>query len=169
LPELDQHVYRLMFVHGISRSECLATLAPQFPGLTDSAVAEISARVFGMLTSQQRWRLSARPQLPVHPGSPTREGGDDAMEQVPAMDPCPEHQVEAMQERKQLQDALAKLAPEQRLLLRLRYEQGLTLAEVARLTHQPDPFRVKRQIQAGLEALARLMTGPETGPGRKTT
>ena len=91
------------------------------------------------------------------------------MGRVPTADPGPEEQAEATQQRRQLRDALAKLTPEQRLLLRLRYEQGLTLAEVARLTRQPDPFRANRQVQAALEALARLMAGPEAGPVRKKT
>jgi RNA polymerase sigma factor (sigma-70 family) len=167
LPELDQHVYRLMFVDGSSRTECVAALAPRFPGLTDSSVAEISARLFGLLTPQQRWLLSARPHVPVrfrpHPG----HGGDREMERLQAADPGPEEQVAEMQQRQQLRDAMARLPPEQRLLLRLRYEQGLTLAEVARLTRQPDPFRANRQIQAALEALASLMAHPEAGPGRK--
>lgn len=169
LPELDQHVYRLMFVHGVSRTECVATLAPRFPGLTDSVVAETSARVFGLLTPQQRWRLGARRHALVRSGLRDGGGDDDAMGRVPAADSGPEEQAEATQQRQQLRDALAKLTPEQRLLLRLRFEQGLTLAEVARLTRQPDPFRANRQVQAALEALARLMAGPEAGPVRKKT
>jgi RNA polymerase sigma factor (sigma-70 family) len=166
LPELDQQVYRLMFVQGNSRASCLAALAPRFPGLTDATVAEISARLFGLLTPQQRWQLSARPHAPVRSGS--RPGiGDEPMGRVEAAGPGPEEEAAAAQERRQLQEALARLTPEQRLLLRLRYEQGLTLAEVARLTRQPDPFRANRQIQAALEALGRLMAGPAPGPGRK--
>jgi hypothetical protein len=60
------------------------------------------------------------------------------------------------------------LPAEQRLLLRLRYEQNLTLAEVARLTNQSDPFRANRQIQSALKALADLISDPRIAPGRKT-
>jgi RNA polymerase sigma factor (sigma-70 family) len=169
LPELDQHVYQLMFVDGISRAECVATLAPRFPGLTDSSVAEISARLFGLLTPQQRWLLNARPHAPVRPGRRARRGDDWDVERLEARDPGPEQQAGQAQQRQQLRDALARLPPEQRLLLRLRYEQGLTLAEVARLTRQPDPFRANRQIQAALEALGSLMGLPEAGPGRKSS
>jgi hypothetical protein len=49
----------------------------------------------------------------------------------------------------------------------LRYEQGLTLAEIARLTVQPDPFRVNRQVQAALDALAELVGSPRTPHERK--
>lgn len=167
LPELDQQVYRLMFVQGNSRAACLAELAPRFPGLTDAVVAEINARLFGLLTPQQRWQLSARPHVPVRCGSRSGTGEDDPMDRVEAGGPGPEDEAAMLQERQQLRQALAGLTSGQRLLLRLRYEQGLTLAEVARLTRQPDPFRANRQIQAALEALERLMAASAPSPGRK--
>jgi RNA polymerase sigma factor (sigma-70 family) len=72
-------------------------------------------------------------------------------------DAGPEALTLRAQQRDRLEAALLHLPPQQRLLLRLRFEQDLTLAEVARLTRQPDPFRVNRQIQAALAALADLM------------
>jgi len=167
LPELDQQVYRLMFVQGSSRAACLAALAPRFPGLTEAAVAEVSARLFGLLTPRQRWQLSAKPHTPLRMGARAGSQDGDPVGRVEAGEPGPEEQASALQEQQQLRDALARLTPQQRLLLRLRYEQGLTLAEVARLTRQPDPFRTHRQIHAALEALARLMAGPSSGVGRK--
>ena len=56
-----------------------------------------------------------------------------------------------------LEAAMARLRPRQRLLIRLRYQQELTLEEIARLTGLPDPFRANRQIQAALEALAEIV------------
>jgi DNA-directed RNA polymerase specialized sigma24 family protein len=82
--------------------------------------------------------------------------------------PGPDELAAELQEQRQLQDALSKLPAEQRLLLRLRYEQNLTLTEVARLTGQPDPFRANRRIQAALDTLAGLMGGPRFRPDRKT-
>ena len=61
------------------------------------------------------------------------------------------------QERSMLEAAMARLPPPQRLLLRLRYQQDLTLEEIARLTGMPDPFRANRQVQAALEALAEIV------------
>jgi len=167
LPELEQQVYRLLYVRGLSRAECVSSLAPRFPGLTDETVAEISARLFGLLTPQQRWQLAARPHAPIQPARHPDGGEEDALCKVAAWEPGPEEEAAALQEHELLQGALARLAPEQRLLLRLRYEQGLTLAEVARLTRQPDPFRANRQIHAALEALARLMNGAGPGHDRK--
>jgi RNA polymerase sigma factor (sigma-70 family) len=167
LPELDQHVYRCIFVGGMSRAECAASLAPRFPSLTETVVADISARLFRILTPQQRWHLGARAQVP---GRLPRNGLPDDEEpawQVATQEPGPGDLVEELQEQQRLREALSQLPADQRLLLRLRYEQGLTLAEVARLTRQPDPFRANRRIQAALDALGSLMGAGRSGPGRK--
>ena len=52
---------------------------------------------------------------------------------------------------------MARLEPRQRLLLQLRYQQDLTLTEVAQLIGLSDPFKAKRQIDAALAALTLAM------------
>jgi RNA polymerase sigma factor (sigma-70 family) len=168
LPQLDQQVYHCIYVRRMSRTHCLEALASRFPGLTEAAVAEINARLFALLTPQQRWQLSLRPsaQMPVVSGAGPED--DDPPRQLATPDPGPDDLAEELQEQRLLQDALSRLPAEQRLLLRLRYEQGLTLAEVARLTGQPDLFRANRQIQAALDTLAGLVGGQRFRPDRKT-
>jgi RNA polymerase sigma factor (sigma-70 family) len=167
LPELDQQVYRCIYVRGMSRAECLASLAPRFPELTEATVSEVNARLFALLSPQQRWQLSARiPALqPVAGGAEPED--DDPARQVATQEPGPDELAAESQQQRQLQEALSKLPAEQRLLLRLRYEQNLTLAEVARLTGQPDPFRTNRRIQAALATLADLMGASQLEPDRK--
>jgi RNA polymerase sigma factor (sigma-70 family) len=60
-----------------------------------------------------------------------------------------------------IQEALQRLAPRQRLLLRLRYEQDLTLEEVARLVGLGDPYRAHREIQAAVAELGRHLPADE--------
>ena len=168
LPELDQQVYRCMYVRGMSRAQCVETLAPQFPELTEATVSEINARLFALLTPQQRWQLSARPAARNPFGCGVGPEDDDPAWQVAEPGPGPDDLTAELQEQRQLKDALARLPAEQRLLLRLRYEQNLTLAEVARLTNQPDLFRVNRRIQSALKALGELMSDPRVRPDRKT-
>lgn len=167
LPELDQQVYRCIFVRRMARAECVETLAPRFPGLTGAKVAEISARLFALLTPQQRWQLSRRVHVPGQHVGGVAPDDDEPAWQVASPEAGPDDLVAEWQEQRQLQEAMSRLPPDQRFLLRLRYEQGLTLAEVARLTRQPDPFRANRRIQAALEALAGLLGARESGPGRK--
>jgi len=168
LPELDQHVYRCIYVRGMSRAQCVDILAPRFPGLTEATVSAINARLFASLTPQQRWQLSARTPVlkPVVCSFAPEDDGPPW--QVAAPGPGPDDLAAEWQEQRQLQDALSKLPAEQRLLLRLRYEQDLTLSEIARLTGQPDPFRANRQIQAALDTLAGLTGGQRFRPDRKT-
>lgn len=168
LPDLDQQVYHCIYVQRMSRAQCLQELMPRFSELTDAKVSEINARLFALLTPQQRWQLSARTSArrPVVRGV-TPEGDDPAW-QVAEPGPGPEDLIEESQERRQLEDALARLPARQRLLLRLRYEQDLTLSEVARLTKQPDPFRANREIQAALKALAELMSAARDEVQRKS-
>jgi RNA polymerase sigma factor (sigma-70 family) len=163
LPSLDQAVYHHVYVRGMSRAETLESLAPQFPGLTPETIARISARLFTLLTPQQRWQLGNR----THSGNRSAVGLASMDDDQASSEPGPDDLVGELQERQQVQDALRMLPPEQRLLLRLRYEQGLTLAEVARLTNQPDPFRANRRIQVALDALAALMGTPRQPSDRK--
>lgn len=168
LPELDQQVYQCIYLRRMSRAHCLETLKPRFPELTEATVAAINARLFALLTPQQRWQMSLRPSAPKSVASNAGSEEGDLPWQLATQAPGPDELAEGLQERRQLQDALAKLPAEQRLLLRLRYEQDLTLAEVARLTGQPDPFRANRQVQAALDALADLVGGHRSRPARKT-
>lgn len=168
LPELDRQVYRCIFEQRMTRTQCFHVLLPRFPGLTESRVGEINARLFQLLTPQQRWQLTVRtPSLtPVtYPVSPEDES---PAWQLAEPGPGPDELAEESQERGRLQQALAALPAEQRLLLRMRYEQNLSLAEIARLTGQPDPFRVNRRVQAALDALAGAMGGQLARSGRKS-
>jgi len=168
LPELDQQVFRSVYIRGMSRLQCLEMLAPRFPGLTAARIGEINARLFKLLTPQQRWQLGTRDALlnPAVLGAASEDG--DLSTQVATPGPGPDEAAAESQEVERLQQAMSRLPAEQRLLLRLRYEQGLTLAEVARLTGQPDPFRTNRRIQSALDALAALMGGRPPSSDRKT-
>ena len=168
LPEREQLVYRCLYVRGLSRVECLHMLAPRFPDLTEREIADINARLFALLTPQQRWQLGARAATAGPPTDELTLEFDDAALQLEEPGPGPEELVQSEQDRSRLAAALAALPARERLLLRLRYEQELTLAEVARLTSLHDPFRANRQIQAALVALAKLMNRAPADHGRKS-
>ena len=157
LPEVDQLVYRCLYVRGMPRDECLHVLQARFPALTERGLAEINARLFSLLTPQQRWQLSVRTTSMLPLDEASTPDADEPNVQPEDPGPGPEELSQSEQERRQLETAMASLPPQQRLLLRLRYQQNLTLEEVARLMRLPDPFRANRQIQAALHALAELM------------
>jgi RNA polymerase sigma factor (sigma-70 family) len=162
LPDLDQIIYRFIYMRGMTRQHCLRVLEPRFPGLTDQQIAEINARLFSLLTSGQRWQIGARTRGSVSLDEVVSQDREDAAIQPEDPGPGPEALAQAEQERSQLEAAMARLQPRQRLLLRLRFQQDLTLEEVARLTRIPDPYRANREIQAALAALAQFMKSPES-------
>jgi RNA polymerase sigma factor (sigma-70 family) len=168
LPDLERQVYRCIFERRMSRTQCFHALLPRFPGLTESGVAEINARLFRLLTPQQRWQLTVRTPSMTPVSFPVSPEDDDPAWQLAQPGPGPEELAEDSQQQRRLQQALAVLPAEQRLLLRLRYEQNLSLAEVARLTGQPDPFRANRRIRAALDALADAMAGQTAPSVRKS-
>lgn len=157
LPELDQLVYRYIYVRGMPRDECLHALRGRFPGLTEQSLSEVNARIFSLLTPRQRWQLSTRASDPMSLDEATAPDRDAPVIQPEDPAQGPDEHAQADQERILLEAAMAQLPPRQRLLLRLRFQQDLTLEEIARLTRLPDPFRVHRQIQAALEALGEFM------------
>ena len=57
------------------------------------------------------------------------------------------------EERAALAEVLARLDPAERLLLRLRYEDGLSVPEIARLQRAPSPFHVYRRLGQLLDRL----------------
>lgn len=161
LPDLEQLVYRYIYVRGMTREHCLRVLQARFPGLTDLQLSEINARLFSLLTSRQRWQLSARTRDSISLDEATLSDQEDAPIQPEDPGPGPEALSQMEQDRGLLDAAIAQLQPRHRLLLRLRYQQDLTLEEVARLTHLPDPYRANREIQAALAALALLIKSRE--------
>lgn len=168
LPELDQLVYRCIYLRGMSRTQCLRVLQPRYPDLTEQQVSEINGRLFKLLTPQQRWQLSVRTPHSKPLIRDAEAADEDESWQLEEPGPGPDDRAAEIEELQLLRNALARLPIQQRLLLRLRYEQDLTLAEVARLTRQPDPFRANRQTHAALEALANLMDAQRTRADRKT-
>ena len=168
LPELEQRVYNCIYLRRMSRAQCAHELVKTYPALTEADVADINARLFALLTPRQRWELTVRNRAPQPVTSGAWLEADEESCQFAATGPGPEEEAQDLQAQSQLRQALGRLPPDQRLLLRLRYEQDLTLAEVARLTGHADPFRANRCIQAALARLAELMGGDFQACRRKS-
>ncbi len=149
LPEIDQVVFDCFYHQGMTRQECLHVLKTRFPKITDPQISEIKASIHTVLTSKQRWQLSTTRHRTVSIDGPE--------ESIAADEKGPEALLQSEQVRERLQKAMSRLEPKQRLFLQLRYQQDLTLEEVARLTGLKDPFQARRKIDAALSALARAM------------
>jgi RNA polymerase sigma factor (sigma-70 family) len=154
LPPLEQQVFRYKFQQGMSLPACLAMLEPSFPGLNEFQLATAVRRIHGALSPRQQWLLSVR-----RPRMVSLNGDLDEPNVEPAdQSPGPETRGIMEQENERLEWALAQLNPLQRMLLKLRYQQDLTLKEAARLTRLGDPFKARREIQKALQRLEFLLT-----------
>lgn len=149
LPAFDQAVYRLYFEQAMDREACRRTLQDEFPDLTAEQFAEAIARVHRVLTPRQRWRISARGRR--HLRNAVR---DVEVDTLPASVAEPEAQASREERHRLLRESVSGLSAEQRLLLHLRFEQGLTLGKIAEIMGVGDPFRARRRIQAALDTLA---------------
>lgn len=149
LPEFDQLIFECFFRQGMTHHECLHVLRSRFPKLTLEQISDANARLHSILSSNQRWQLSIRRDEP--------DSSDSAAAEIDTNDEGPELNVQSDEDLLRLEKAMARLEPQQRLLLQLRYQQDLTLKEVAQLTGLTDSFKARREIDAALTALGKAM------------
>jgi len=167
LGALDQEVFDCIYQRGMSLEQTHFSLRASWPGLTEERVSESLCRVDENLTSRQRWLLSTRhPKIRgLEKESPTDEGTTER--QIADSGPTPEILAAIREQRSAMARALSRLAKKERLLLRLRYEQGLTLEQVARIAGLGNAQRAERQIKRILTLLRDQMCGPEKTENRE--
>ena len=158
LPAFDQMVFRYSFEQAMEREACFETLKADFPDLTRQQFTEAISRVHSVLTSRQRWQISVRHKSrksTVDPGLSLKSG---EVNQLADQDHDPGDLAQSQQDSQLLQDGLSKLSPDERLLLMLRYQDGLTLKKIAEITHLGDPFRARREIETALGRLSGFLS-----------
>ena len=158
LSDLDQEVYRAVHLRGMSESEALETVRHAFPDIGRIDLATSLERIAESLSSHQSWLLASRRvrEVPL-------SGGRDRDERAVDMDPAdtrpdPEEVAARDEELDALQAALAALSPRDRLMVRMRFEQDLTLDEIARLAGVGRAATVQRAISRAVETM-RLQLG----------
>lgn len=150
LSDFDQSVFKYRFQQRLSMDACFETLRGHFPECNKVQLAGAVARINLSLTPAQMKSLYVQQSKTVS----LDEHQDAGNANEPASPGhCPEQEAIFRQDQDKLQRALAMLSPHHRLLIKLRYQQDLSLKEVARLTRLGDPFRARRHIQAALDQL----------------
>ena len=152
LSSFDQHVFKHRFQQRLSMDACLESLRGSFPEMNELQLTGAVARINMSLTPVQMRILNAQHLRTV---SLDQHQVSKKASEPPDAGHGPETLAVLSQDREKLQQALALLSPHQRLLIKLRYQQDLSLKEVARLTRLGDPFRARRHIQAALDQLAK--------------
>jgi len=126
--------------------------------LTHEEVGRSLERIQRALTPRQLWLLSTR--RPLIESLEGERNGDQEASRPQIVDPRPDPEtLAALKEQEDALDrALGRLHAPERLLLLLRFDQGLTLLEIARLTELKDAQTVDRRIRDVLEKLRRELT-----------
>jgi hypothetical protein len=165
LPAFDRTVYRMCHEQGQSREECFRTLKADFPELTIDGVANSLQRIHRLMTPRQRWQIGVRGhrRLGTQPG-----GRRSAYEH--AFDPGdgPEALAAGDEETFALQAALRHLSPGHRLLLHLRYQEGLTFQQITAIGDYGNSRRARRQVKRALDQLQKSLEKQQRKKNRKT-
>ena len=157
LSRFDQLLYHYKIECGMNLPACFYALHLTYPDLTKNQLAESVSRLHTTLSPRQRWQLSLRKRETIL--SDAFSDGSAGAELVES-GPGPETIVELMQIRDRLRLAMSKLSEQQRMLLRLRYQENLPLKDVADLAGLDNLYQARRRIKNALEALAELL-GPD--------
>lgn len=145
LSAFDQQVFQLLYERGVSTDEGLRLLMAAYPNVTEESLAQSRRRIEEGLTKQQRWLLNTR--------AARSRGGSVAvdLEEIHASVPDPRANPEAeaaIKERyRHLMKKLKRLSDQDRLIVHLRFEQDLTLDQIAKLLQLGNAQRVDRQIK----------------------
>ena len=151
LPAFDQAVYRMVVEQGMDKEASYQTLRADFPDLTRELVANAVARIFSLLTPRQRWQITVRMRGRKSARGGSRHGG---IENLPDPLGGPEDEAQKQEDLENLHEAMSRLPTNQRLLLRLRFQEGLTLRKIAQLKYHGDTNATWRHIQAAMDALS---------------
>ena len=153
LSRFDQAVFRLRYMQHFELGPCLQFVRADFADATPSDLSQSLERVHQALSPRTRWRLlqrhlqrsamSGSALMADRPGDAHADG-----------EPPPEDLLAEEQERENLRKALVRLTSEQQFMLRLRFQEGMPLQDIARVTGCGDLHRARRLIIAALEELA---------------
>ena len=164
LPAFDQSVYRLVIEQGLNKESCHQKLRIDFPDLSRESVANALSRIYSILTPRQRWQISVRKRGRRRSGPDPLQG---RVELLPDPGSGPEMEAQKQQELEALLQAISHLPANQRLLLHLRFQEGLSLKRIAKLAHLGDSNRAWRHIQAAITALFNHIHNKNPSENRK--
>jgi len=162
LPAFDQLIYRCCYEQDMSRATCFQSIKSDFPELTSEQVSASLCRIHSLLTPRQRWQINARKRHRIDSGE---EASSLTAEQIRDPGLEPDSLAQAEEEVAALQTALLQLSAYQRLLLHLRFQEGLAFSRIARLENLGDPHRARRHVHRALDAL--YVQLQKNQPGRK--
>lgn len=156
LPHRAQRVFELYFWQGMPPSNVYEALLSEgrWESITFKDVLEDLELIYQHLDAGQRWRLMSRL---IRGREALSVGVEDPQTglvfEPPANDDGPEAMLLRSERRAALERELETLAARDRLILQLRYEESLSLAEIARIV-RVSVSTVKGSLRASRQRLA---------------
>jgi RNA polymerase sigma factor, sigma-70 family len=151
---MDQLLFEIVFRGGLSAEEAREELSRRGVELSFAAVEERICEIRRSLSSRQLWLLcSGKAMLD------SIDGEEDGTYNVEPTDPAPDPEsLVALREAHQhVSAALASLTESDRLLIRLRYQEGLTLQQVAKLVGLKDAQTADRRLRDIIDHLRQAL------------
>ena len=160
LPAFDQEVFHLHFERRMTEAETLEALRPRFPAVTEARLAGSIEGLRARLSSRQLWLLQTRRPKLESLSAPAPDG-EMAERQIADPGSNPETVASRREQGIFLDRALEGLPAADRLCLRLRFEQDLSLAEIAKLMGLRNAQAADRRLRNILQGLRRQMGSTE--------
>jgi len=164
LSAVEQDIFQLVFQQGMSTQEAWEALYPKNRGVSFAQVEECIAKLRQSMTARQLWLLSTA-NVSIESIDATSE--QSQANEVADSAPGPESLSALHETSVQVAKALEEIDLGDRLLLRLRFVEGLRLLEVARLVGLKDAQTADRRIRDAIEKL-REKLGVRTAVRGKT-
>jgi len=158
LSDLEFQIYVCRFERGFSTEQTLEHLRAASPNLDLDQIEGAERKIELCLNSRQRWMLSMRRQPSSNTTTAVMPDDDgDPVSEIPDARPDQEMFLVEQQQHEQMMQCLDTLPKHERLLLQLRFEEDLSLEEIARITSLGDAQRAHRHIAAVLQKLRSSM------------
>jgi RNA polymerase sigma factor (sigma-70 family) len=150
----DQLLFELVFRRGFSVEEAREELSRRSFDLSFAAVEERISDLRRCMSSRQLWLLSSGKTVPD-----SIDSGEEGTYVAEPADPAPDPEalVALRETHEQVSAALGSLTDSDRLLVRLRYQEGLTLQQVARLVGLKDAQTADRRLRDIIDHLRQAL------------
>jgi len=158
LPGPEREIFRCIHMRGLSESEAFHTVEALYPALTRSRFADCLVRIEKALSHRQSWLLATSTAKTVSLSGPQSEFGGSKEVEIPDLNQDPELEASRSEYLAALRSALGHVSKQERLLIRLRFEQELTLEQIARLTRLGNPRTIQILLQKAVAAMREEIT-----------
>lgn len=155
LSDLESFVFRELYERGRTKVECLNSLPEEFGHVTERDLESINARIHAMLTPARRWRLMNRHPTVV----PLDDSvGIDTRRRDSGADDSPQAQALSEEEIARLEQAIARLDADERLAIRLRFQEDLAFDQIAQAIGIKNKFRVRKLLNGALAKMRQFLS-----------